>query len=47
MEDERNWIWIYCSEAMGIGFDEFICHETKEIKQVWDDGYIEIYRLTF
>ena len=43
--DERNWIWISRFEDMGVGFDEFVCLETKEGKQVWDDGHVEIFEI--
>jgi hypothetical protein len=43
--DERNWIWISRFEDMGQGFDEFVCLETKECKQVWDDGHVEIFEI--
>ena len=45
MEDERNWVWVSRVEAMGVGFDEFVCLETEECKQVWDDGYVEIFEI--
>jgi hypothetical protein len=43
--DERNWIWISRFEDMGTGFDEFVCLETKECKQIWDDGHVEIFEI--
>ncbi len=43
--DERNWIWISRFEDMGQGFDEFVCLETKECKQIWDDGHVEIFEI--
>jgi hypothetical protein len=43
--DERNWIWISRFEDMGQGFDEFVCLATKECKQVWDDGHVEIFEI--
>ena len=43
--DERNWIWISRFEDMGHGFDEFVCLATKECKQVWDDGHVEIFEI--
>jgi hypothetical protein len=45
MEDERKWIYISRFEDMGVGFDEFVCLETKECKQVWDDGHVEIFEI--
>lgn len=43
--DERKWIWISRFEDMGQGFDEFVCLATKECKQVWDDGHVEIFEI--
>jgi hypothetical protein len=43
--DDRNWIWISRFEDMGQGFDEFVCLATKECKQVWDDGHVEIFEI--
>ena len=43
--DERNWVWISRFEEMGQGFDEFVCLATKECKQVWDDGHVEIFEI--
>jgi hypothetical protein len=43
--DERSWIWISRFEDMGQGFDEFVCLATKECKQVWDDGHVEIFEI--
>lgn len=45
MTDERKWIYIGRIEALGYGFDEYVCEETKECKQVWDDGYEEIFEI--
>ena len=44
--DERKWVWISRFEDMGVGFEEFVCLETKECKQVWDDGHIEIFKIS-
>jgi hypothetical protein len=43
--DERNWIWVGRCDALGSGFEEFVCLATKECKQVWDDGYVEIFEI--
>jgi hypothetical protein len=45
MEDERKWIYISRFEDMGVGFDEYVCEETKECRQVWDDGHVEIFEI--
>lgn len=45
MEDERDWVWVGRVEAMGVAFTEYVCKETNECKQVWDDGYVEIFEM--
>ena len=43
--DERKWVFASRFEAMGVGFDEYVCLETMECKKVWDDGYVEIFEI--
>jgi hypothetical protein len=44
MEDKRIWVWDNRYESWGgQSFDEYVCYETNQIKQVWDDGYEEIF----
>ena len=43
--NERNWVWVARCEAAGVGFDEYVCKETGECKQVWDDGHTEIFEI--
>lgn len=44
--DYRKWVWISRFEDTGVGFEEYVCLETKECKQVWDDGHIEIFEIS-
>ena len=44
--DNRNWIWISRFENMGQGFNEFVCLATKECKQIWDDGHVEVFEIS-
>ena len=44
--DERKWVFASRFEEMGTGFDEYVCLETKECKQVWDDGHVEIFEIS-
>ena len=46
MFDPRHWTWIGRFEDMGVGFDEYVCCETHECKQVWDDGHVEIFEIS-
>ena len=43
--DERNWILVGRCDALGTGFEEFVCFATNECKQVWYDGYVEIFEM--
>ena len=43
--DDHSWVWVNRVEGSGNGFDEYICYETQECKQVWDDGYVEIFEI--
>lgn len=43
MKDKQVWIWQGRFESAGVGFDEYVCYETNQVKQVWDDGYEEIF----
>lgn len=43
--DERKWVYASRYEELGVGFDEYVCLETKECKQVWDDGHVEIFEI--
>lgn len=40
-----TWIWVCRLEDMGRVCDEFVCLETHQCKQVWDDGHTEIFEI--
>jgi hypothetical protein len=42
---EKKWNFIGRNESCGIGCDEYVCYETNECKQIWDDGYTEIFEI--
>lgn len=44
--DERKWIYIGTFGAMGVTVDEYVCEETKECKQVYNDGHVEIFEIS-
>ena len=44
-KDTRNWEYVGHVEAMGVSFDEYVCKETNECKQVWYDGYVDIFEI--
>ena len=39
--------WIYQGrvEVSGFGFNEYISEDGTHCKQVWDDGYVEIFEI--
>ena len=41
-----KWILQRRVEAMSIGFTEYISEDGTHCKQVWDDGFIEIFEIT-
>ena len=38
-----EWIYVAHYEHCGVGFDEYISTDGKKVKQVWYDGYTEIF----
>ena len=42
---KESGVFAYRFEAMGVGFDEYVCLETKECKKAWDDRYVEIFEI--
>lgn len=39
----EQWTWIERISCMGVGYDAYINEAGTHIKNVWDDGYVEIY----
>lgn len=42
---ENEWIWTGREEAFGNGYDEYISPDGRYCKQVWFDGYQEIFEI--
>ena len=38
-----NWIFVAHFECYGVSFDEYISEDGTLVKQVWHDGYEEIF----
>ena len=38
-----GWIFIGRVESMGFGYDEYTNEDNTKCRQVWDDGYEEIF----
>lgn len=45
MPENVKWIFVqYVGESISNGFEEYISEDGKYCKQIWDDGYIEIFK---
>lgn len=45
MSENVKWIFVqYVGESISNGFEEYISEDGKYCKQIWDDGYIEIFK---
>lgn len=42
---EIKWIWVKTEQAFGNGFDEYVSADGQYCKQVWFDGYEEIFEI--
>lgn len=42
---KTQWIFVAHHEACGIGFDEYVSADGTYCKQVWHDGYTEIFEI--
>ena len=43
---DTKWIWVKCEQALGNGFDEYVSTDGRYCKQVWFDGYEEIFEIS-
>lgn len=41
-----EWIFVGHIEAMGVGYDEYTNEDNTKCRQVWDDGYEEIFEIS-
>ena len=45
MPENVKWVFVqYVGESISNGFEEYISEDGKYCKQIWDDGYIEIFK---
>ena len=42
---DTKWIWVKTEQAFGNGFEEYISEDGHYCKQVWFDGYEEIFEI--
>lgn len=43
---EIKWIWVKTEQTFGNGFNEYISADGHYCKQVWFDGYEEIFEIS-
>lgn len=43
--DNINWLYLGRQEEAGIWVDEYIDENRQKMKQVWSDGYAEIFEI--
>ena len=41
-----EWKYVGRYEAVGFGFDEYVSADGTHCKQVWDDGFVEIFEIS-
>jgi hypothetical protein len=41
--NSAEWIFVAHFEHCGVGFDEYINTDGTKVKQVWHDGYTEVF----
>lgn len=41
-----KWIFVGHIESMSFGYDEYINEDNTKCRQVWDDGYEEIFEIS-
>lgn len=41
-----NWIFVGRLEAAGFSCDEYVNEDNTKCRQVWDDGYEEIFEIS-
>ncbi len=45
MPENVKWIFVqYVGESFSNGYEEYVSEDGKYCKQIWDDGYIEIFK---
>ena len=46
MTENVKWIFLqYVGESFSNGYEEYISKDGLFCKQIWDDGYIEIFKI--
>ena len=41
-----EWVFVGHFESMGFGYDEYTNEDNTKCRQVWDDGYEEIFEIS-
>lgn len=45
-DNQMEWIFVGRIESMGFGYDEYANEDNTKCRQVWDDGYEEIFEIS-
>lgn len=46
MTENVKWIFVqYVGESISNGYEEYVSEDGSFCKQIWDDGYIEIFKI--
>ena len=41
-----EWFFVGRFESMGLGYDEYVNEDETKCRQIWDDGYEEIFEIS-
>ena len=45
-DNQMEWFFVGRFESMGFGYDEYTNEDNTKCRQVWDDGYEEIFEIS-
>ena len=45
-DNQMKWFFVERFESMGFGYDEYTNEDNTKCRQVWDDGYEEIFEIS-
>ena len=45
-DNQMEWFFVGRFESMGLGYDEYVNEDNTKCRQVWDDGYEEIFEIS-
>ena len=45
-DNQMKWFFVERFESMGFGYNEYTNEDNTKCRQVWDDGYEEIFEIS-